>query len=169
MGVRKGKEEGWSELLVSVHVHVCTPTCTHVCDWATRIAQTRWQCFERRLKTQQGTESMLVRTTVSPGPHSVLPSMSLCPDCLLAESMNPSPVACACVGTPCGTVGERAEEQEALHTASSNWENRPMRQDPLTLGGATFCDLVLGIFYTESQLSANRYLLNAYCIHYCRG
>lgn len=83
--------------------------------------------------------------------------------------MSLSPMACAFMVTPCGTMGERGKEQEALHTTSSNWENYSLRQDPLTLGGATFCDLILGIFYTESQLSANRYLVNAYCTHCCRG
>lgn len=56
-------------------------------------------------------------------------------------------MACVFKVTPCGTVGERGEEQEALHITSSNWGDHCMKQDPLTLGRATFCDLVLGIFY----------------------
>lgn len=38
MGVRKGEEEGCLELLVGVHVHVYTLTCTHTGDWDTQIA-----------------------------------------------------------------------------------------------------------------------------------
>lgn len=72
-------------------------------------------------------------------------------------------MACAFMVTPCGTVEERGEEQEALRITSSNWENHSLKQDPFTLGGATFCDLVCGAFYFD-----NRYLLNAYCIHCCR-